>query len=595
MARALLLVHGYTGSPGCLGTLREALRNLLPPDVQVLCPTLPGHGRADVMAGFPSHHVGVKGGTQSKRSERAVPPFMAEPPPFDLEAFRQTLLEAAAPFTDLVILGHSTGGCLALDLLRHSNISPRLLILAATPRKLGPQDAARWEAHRRGQVSPGLMEVARMVRLIQTEGAAPLPWNTLSLQGDEDALVDPATRWEGALVRRVRVPGAGHELFSGPGSAFALDVALRALRDCFAEGAPQQTELARRLPEAAAFLGTPQGRHLAQCPSAARFMERDCSFPDQPDWEPAFANIEITTRCHLACPHCARQWNPRSPEDMPLERFERILDLLPQAWRITLVGLGETLLHPGLEAFIGAAKARKRQVGLVTSAQLLDPERGRALAEAGLDAITFSLDAVDPELLQRVRPGSRLDLILANIRAFSVHAAVTRAVFTAVSRETAPHLESLAETVSSLGVQAWMLSDLNFKGNEAKALRGHLDSPLRQAVSRAVRLAFARGVPALTVRGLEDLAPALSYRERLMIPPDQLFLRSEHHTHCLSPWQTLPVAVNGTLTLCDCQPEAPVGNLLEEPFTPLWERAWADHRRRMRQEPPEVCLGCPRF
>lgn len=537
MSKGVLLIHGYSGSPGSLAPLAQALQEALPADIQVLLPTLPGHDASTA-------------------------------PPFDREAFRSLIRAAAAPFDQLVVVGHSTGGTLALD----AGLSPRLLVLAGTPKRLEPEDANRWEAHRLGQMPLPFLEVARMVRLIQEMGRIPLEAPTLSLQGETDELVDPLTKWEGPDLRRVLVPEGPHDLFQGEGAPFAIDVVLRAVRESLEE--------------------SPLDRN----PSALLLAGHTPELSLEPEWEPLFANIEITTRCHLACPHCARTRDTRPSEDMPLDRFERILDLLPRARRITLVGLGETLLHPELEAFVAAAKSRRRHVGLVTSGQLLTPERGAALAEAGLDAIAFSLDAVEPDLVQRVRPGSRIDTILAHIRAFGDLApGVSRAVFSAVSLDTAPHLEALAEAVAQLGVQAWMLSDLNFAANRHRALWGNLDDALRLTISRALKKAFAMGIPVLTVRGLEALDLASTYRQHLLIPPNQLFERSTTHTHCHSPWQTLPVAVDGTLTLCDCQPEARVGNLLTDPFTPLWQKGWAEHRRRMIEAPPELCLGCPRF
>jgi len=539
MTQGILLIHGYSGSPESLAPLGAALREALP-DTPVVLLTLPGHGEA-------------------------------ETPAFDQARFRQAIRAAAAPFDRLVVVGHSTGGTLALE----ADLHPLLLVLAGTPRRLEPGDGQRWEAHRAGRTPLPFLEVARLVQAIQRMGRGRLEGPVLTLQGEADDLVDPRTRWEGSDLRRIQVPGGTHDLFRDAAAPFALDAVVRAVGEALGE-AP-----------------------LDRNPSTLRLRGQSPGFPLEPSWEPLFANIEITTRCHLACPHCARARFSRPGEDMPLERFERILDLLPRARRITLVGLGETLLHPGLEALIAAAKARHRHIGIVTSGQFLTPERGAALVEAGLDAVAFSLDAVDPALVQRVRPGSDLQAILAHIRAFGAICRATRpvsrAVFSAVSLDTAPHLEALAEVVTTLDVQAWMLSDLNFAANQDRALWNHTDDNLRRVITRAIKGAFSKGIPALTVRGLEALDLAHTYRDHLLVPPNPLFERSGSHAHCHSPWQTLPIAINGDVTLCDCQPEAVVGNLFRDPFTPLWQKGWAEHRSRMLQEPPEVCLGCPRF
>ena len=57
------------------------------------------------------------------------------------------------------------------------------------------------------------------------------------------------------------------------------------------------------------------------------------------------------------------------------------------------------------------------------------------------------------------------------------------------------------------------------------------------------------------------------------------------------------MAVDGTVTLCDCQSRQKVGNLLTEPFSHLWRQGpLAEHRALMLgPEPPQACAICPRF
>ena len=38
----------------------------------------------------------------------------------------------------------------------------------------------------------------------------------------------------------------------------------------------------------------------------------------------------------------------------------------------------------------------------------------------------------------------------------------------------------------------------------------------------------------------------------------------------MSPWQTLAVDVDGNTSFCDCQPDAGIGNLLQKPFSAVW-------------------------
>ncbi|MFX1363152.1 MAG: SPASM domain-containing protein [Promethearchaeota archaeon] len=83
----------------------------------------------------------------------------------------------------------------------------------------------------------------------------------------------------------------------------------------------------------------------------------------------------------------------------------------------------------------------------------------------------------------------------------------------------------------------------------------------------------------------------------MLIPPDQLYTRSRRHKYCFSPWQTLPIDVEGNITLCDCQPENRLGNIFTQPFSEIWNgRKMMNYRRQMLgPNPPEPCKICPRF
>lgn len=594
MIPSILLIHGYTGSPTDFGPLVSELGEACP-GAEIVALTLPGHD--------------------------------SQGPDFAQDAFLTAIAEAAAILQDggreLILVGHSTGGVLALAAMAERGLRPRLLVLAAVPNRIDGSYLARWSAH--SKVVPGarsgaisFTSVAQMVALINSIGTRPVfACPVLVLQGEADDLVLSAevalwrTRFAPGPVRTVLVPGAGHHLFRGTGSAFVRDVVVRAVLDTgytLSEG--EETTLAQLVedePELRGFLShSPfSASHVVRSPSSCEGGSPSPGLSFPPAGEPVFANIEITTRCNLRCVFCARTAGDRPVEDIPLETFQRILDLLPHAYRITLVGLGEPLLHPEVVDCVAMAAAQGRRVSLVTNALLLTPELSQQLLAAGLAGITFSLDAPNSELAAQVRAGTDLDKALSNIMGFNAKAkearrsghSVARAVFSAVSMTTLPFLEDLVRTVAQLDVDVLMLSDLNFEGNLAQTLWLNSSDTLTATVRQAVRTAFALRLPVLGVRGLEAFALPRRYQKHLLVPPTQLYMRSPLRTHCCSPWQTLPVSVDGSLTLCDCQPEQVVGKLLEQPFRDLWHGgALSDQRQRMlSQTPPRACAICPRF
>jgi MoaA/NifB/PqqE/SkfB family radical SAM enzyme/alpha-beta hydrolase superfamily lysophospholipase len=586
MPAGFLLVHGYTGSPRDLAPLADLLARRFGPSAVRTVP-LPGHDQA-------------------------------LPPPFDPTAFVGAIGAAAEALARehprIVLIGHSTGGTLALTAVAQEAVRPALLVLAATPHGVDGNALERWERHRSGRPALALPEVARMVRHINQVKARPAPAGIplLLLDGDRDALV-PATDGDAwarqgfETVRRLTLPGAGHALFAAPGGPAAADWIARQAEDLLHPADPSTEAAAERL----AWLEGPRLRHFFRIhPQARRHLVSSpagrTALAEGPPAlalqapEPIQLNIEVTTRCNLACPRCARTRQGRAAADMDPARFRYLLDMLPQAWRVVLAGLGEPTLHPQLPELVAMAAGRGRLVHLVTNATVLAPDLFEALAAAGLGAVTFSLDGADPSVAAGVRPGADVASILANIRAgvpvAAAHGMAT-AVFTVVSAHNLPHLPRLAEAVAALGVQAWMLTDINFPWNQPHSTAKTLDAAGRGAIRQALRTAFARQLPVLGIQGLEGLALAERYREFLLYPPERLGARSPVRTHCLSPWQTLPVDVAGRVSVCDCNPALNTGDLGAMPFSEIWNgspmQAW--RRDMLSAEPPEACRACPRF
>ena len=133
-------------------------------------------------------------------------------------------------------------------------------------------------------------------------------------------------------------------------------------------------------------------------------------------------------------------------------------------------------------------------------------------------------------------------------------------------------------------------------GNRAEALHGQLDANAAARLRNTLREAARRGLPVLSVRGLEEFDLPRRASDHLLLRGDTLAERSPTHTHCYSPWQTAPINVDGQLSFCDCQPETLIGGLLDTPFAELWNGPRLRQLRHgMRASPSPDCLACPRF
>lgn len=135
--------------------------------------------------------------------------------------------------------------------------------------------------------------------------------------------------------------------------------------------------------------------------------------------------IETTTRCNLGCIMCVKQTQGlgMSEGDMSPATFAALVPVFPHLEALVLNGVGEPLIHPGLEDFIRMARSSmppEGWVGFQSNGLLLTDRRALSLVEAGLDKICLSVDAASPEMFRNVREGGELSAIK---RAFAALAA----------------------------------------------------------------------------------------------------------------------------------------------------------------------------
>lgn len=586
MIFGIILIHGYSGSNHDLKPLADELESTFGKGA-VNNLTLPGHDSGKI-------------------------------PEFDENLFIDTINHSIKTFKDenrsIIIIGHSTGGNLALATISKFSIQPELLILVATPQKIDRSFFKSWDLHRKGKPAIPLVDVALMIKMINSTGSkrlkAKIP--VLIIHGENDGLV-PSTQsqvWKTEVFQQssrvVSIPLADHDIFKGINNHLVIDVIRRAITD-IALSSQKDMKTIDSLVEVEPYLkdfftAAPFSEsHLASCPAAQRVVGKKPGLLPTAKNDPVIANIEITTCCNLKCRFCARSQLTKSNKHMSFDLFQKILALLPNTYKIVLVGLGEPLLHPQIIDFIKYAKTLKKKVGLVTNAMLLNTSLSKQLLDAGLDSIAFSLDGSDTELSSLVRKGTNFNKVIKNIREFvaisNTTQRISKAVFSAVSIDTVTRLKDLIDRVTELGVDVLMLTDLNFKANLDHTLWKNMNENIEVNIRKAVSYGFSKNLPVLSVHGLEEFGLEKRYHDFLLIPPEQLYQRSNYHARCFSPWQTVPIDVEGNITLCDCQPEFIIGNLFRNSFSEIWNgEAIQKYRAVMlSDEPPEACRICPRF
>lgn len=134
---------------------------------------------------------------------------------------------------------------------------------------------------------------------------------------------------------------------------------------------------------------------------------------------PALWQVELTNHCPYECAGCPRRFSKRPKGKMDFSVFKAcILSVESVQKHVRPLGLnhfGESLLHPEIARMISFSTQRDVPTQLSCNPELLSPGLAQDLILAGLKRITFSLDGMDRETLQKLR-GAAADYDLARKR-----------------------------------------------------------------------------------------------------------------------------------------------------------------------------------
>jgi radical SAM protein with 4Fe4S-binding SPASM domain len=141
---------------------------------------------------------------------------------------------------------------------------------------------------------------------------------------------------------------------------------------------------------------------------------------------PINVDIETTTLCNLRCPYCPRTImvdnGELSPDDvMSREDYAMIIDQVVEGGglAVKLNYNGEPTVHKDLVWQVEYAKRKGvLDVRMNTNGVLLRQALSERLLRAGIDAVSVSFDAVQPEIFARQRVGTTIGRVIDNTYEF---------------------------------------------------------------------------------------------------------------------------------------------------------------------------------
>jgi radical SAM protein with 4Fe4S-binding SPASM domain len=130
--------------------------------------------------------------------------------------------------------------------------------------------------------------------------------------------------------------------------------------------------------------------------------------------------LEPTSHCNIACQMCPTPDFSRDMKGyMTLETFQHLIDMVaPFLNEVYLFHRGESLLHPNLAEMVAYATSKGISTKINTNATMMNEKRARALLEAGVDLVSFSVDGYSKDVYEKIRRKAKWDKVMTNARRF---------------------------------------------------------------------------------------------------------------------------------------------------------------------------------
>lgn len=306
------------------------------------------------------------------------------------------------------------------------------------------------------------------------------------------------------------------------------------------------------------------------------------------DFAPLYVVWELTLKCDLACRHCgSRAGKAREAELSMAEARDVVAQLAGLGTReLAFIG-GEAYLYPEWLQIVSAARDAGIRPTMTSGARALDAEMCQRAADAGLEAISVSVDGLRSthDTLRAVK-GSFDACIeaLGHIRAAGMQPFAN----TQINRLNLDELPELTQVLEAAGILCWQVQLTGPMGRAADRPEWLLQ-PYEMLEAFEVVGPLAR---AMTERGIVvNAGNNLGY-----YGPYEKWIRREPYGGCAAGRHVLGIEANGDIKGCPSLPSGPyVGaNLRDHDLATIWREnsRVAFARDRGTRELWGRCKGC---
>lgn len=297
---------------------------------------------------------------------------------------------------------------------------------------------------------------------------------------------------------------------------------------------------------------------------------------------------ECTQRCNLKCRHCGSDClNDASVPDMPADDFLKVTGSIarvhnPADITVVLTG-GEPLLRNDLASVGFSLRKQGFRWGMVTNGYMMTPGRMNELLNAGLGAVTVSLDGLrDDHNWLRGNPESYRRAI-ETIRLVARQPRLNSDVVTCVNRRNIHTLSEIQDQLTETGIRNWRLFTISPIGRAA----GEPDFQLTGEEFGILMEFIARN-------RYKSEVPLAGFSCESYIGPYEGVAR-DGFFFCRAGIHIGSVLADGSISACpNIDRNLVQGSIYTDDFNEVWEQRFLPFRDRTWNQ-VDGCSGCPQY
>jgi MoaA/NifB/PqqE/SkfB family radical SAM enzyme len=286
--------------------------------------------------------------------------------------------------------------------------------------------------------------------------------------------------------------------------------------------------------------------------------------------------IELTSKCPFDCIFCSRKTRRGSGQHLPFDTYAHLVNELVDTSKFLLNYSGESTVYPELIPAIRLARSTGATVELVSALATAPESLLAPLAASGLDRLTVSVHATDPQTFAAIYRHSSFEMLKTRLERFlelsrrMPDPPVVDLAFVAIDSNLA-QLGPVAAFARRLKLHDIFLFPVMRRDeipvrfpSELTVFGGH-----RPDFRRRVRAAVSDAERQYPEIGFTICNEAFETEERRLgeVPvrfPGPLPAGARIYSCEQNPWETTHVLANGDVVACEVLDRYPLGNLLEQ-------------------------------